>query len=79
MVLMPISRDVTLLGTFEDTAATESMDSRNIATVNSLTGNGGRYVFGPSDDFVWLMKSGAIGNAQDFIEVVRSNNPDDQR
>ena len=79
MVAMPISKDVGLLGTFEGPAALGPMDSLNIATVNSLTGSGGRYVFGPSAEFAWLMKSGAIGNAEDFIKAARSGIPNDCR
>ena len=76
-VVFPISRNVTVLGTFEDKKDIEvDLDLHSVATINSLIlTRYERFVMASSRDFKCLAADGSIVNGQTFLENVDQAKP----
>jgi hypothetical protein len=71
--LIPLTRRVVLIGSMDDAPAPYRAvrDRRVIAELNAFTvENATRWVYSPTDDFVWRKPDGAMGHASDLRALV---------
>jgi hypothetical protein len=73
-VTFPLSRRLALLGTFEGPADRRVASRNEIARINSRTCSyGERFVASSTEDLIWMMADGAIGNAQQLSQHIRGH------
>lgn len=70
-VTFPLTRRLALLGRFEGPAETIRASRLQVANINARTCSyGGRFVCSSTEDLVWLMRDGTVGNAAQLIAAL---------
>lgn len=69
-VMLPLSKDLLMYGTFEGFQMSNPMPERDVAIVNSQTGGRGRFVYSAHEDFVLYKHDGSVGHTKELIEAL---------
>jgi hypothetical protein len=71
-VTVPLSKNVLLLGRFEEELPTQYLSQRSIAIMNSYTAlDSQRYLYSCNKDFIWYMKNNRVGNTNDLVKMIK--------
>lgn len=72
-VVMPLSRNTAIAGSFEGSEGTYAVNERIVAALNSRTaGMSERFIYSAKEDFNWLKADGTMAGRDDFIISARS-------
>ena len=73
VVAVPLDKKNALLGVFEQERFSSIVGERLVALINFLEGiYAYRFLFSPTDDFIWLKWDRTIGNSDEFIELIKT-------
>jgi hypothetical protein len=68
-VTIPLSKNILLLGRFEEELPTQYLSRESIAIMNSYTASDSqRYVYSSNKEFIWYTRSNTIGDMNDLFK-----------
>jgi hypothetical protein len=70
-VVMPISKNVAIIGTFGPAPKILRLGMRDVAVTNSDTGSHGHYILSTEADFCWLDSDGQVRRTTDLIAALQ--------
>jgi len=70
-LMMPLSKDVALVGAFFGESSVSEASVKDVAIINSQTARNARMVFSCEEDFVWYRKNDTIAHVEDLIEEIK--------
>lgn len=71
VVTIPLTSRLAVVGTIAPCAAYRKITSREVADLNSATGQDANQLYSSKSDFVWRMKNGQIGRAADLLAAIQ--------
>jgi hypothetical protein len=72
IIAIPLDKRNVLLGVFEQERFSSIVGERLVALINFLEGiYAYRFLFSPTDDFIWLKRDRTIGNSAEFLEFIK--------
>lgn len=70
VVTFPVSRDAALVGRLDGEDGIGEVDTRGVALINRDTiGSADRFLYSPTDDFVWLGEAGGISDWASLVDL----------
>jgi len=70
-VTVPLTRQWTLIGRFDELADVGVADRATVASLNNRAGMSAGKIYTPHDDFVWTMRTGEIGGRQELLDAIQ--------
>jgi len=70
-VTVPLTRRITIVGTFEAQPAQRTVGAVEVACLNSATGMYANQLYSCRPDFVWRMKDSTVGRTADLLAALR--------
>ncbi|OWA35580.1 hypothetical protein B9G55_13210 [Saccharibacillus sp. O16] len=79
-VTLPLSKDIMLLGRFEEVMPAQYISREDTALMNSFTiDDSEKYVYSKDNNFIWRNPSGLIADKKDLIEFFRLLKQEEER
>ena len=70
LLSVPLNRRIALVSMIEMQLPPRTLDRLAVAQLNSATGRFSNQIYSPAPDFVWVMKTGQLGNASDLLAAL---------